>query len=90
MGRTASSESCPLGRQQCKAKHTTATWKALRAACEEVRAAIGKGIEIHLEEYVVGLETLLRHRDMGGLYKHLKRTVGLGRKKTDGQQAIKY
>ena len=33
-------------RQQCKTKHTTATWKALRAACKEVRAAIDKGIEI--------------------------------------------
>ena len=42
------------------------------------RAAIDKGIEIHLEEYVAELETLLRHRDMRGLYKHLKRTVGLG------------
>ena len=39
-------------RRQCKSKHTTATWKALRAACKEVRAAIDKGIEAHLEEYV--------------------------------------
>ena len=31
-------------RRQCKTKHTTATWKALRAACKEVRAAIDKGI----------------------------------------------
>ena len=50
--------------QQCKTKHTTATRKALRAACKEVRAAIDKGKEIHLEEYVADLETLLRHRDM--------------------------
>ena len=35
------------------------------------------------------LETLLRHRDMRGLYEHLKRTVGLGRRETEGQQAIK-
>ena len=54
-------------RRQCKAKHTTATWKALRAACKEVRAAIDKYIEIHLEKYVAELETLLRHRDMRGL-----------------------
>ena len=76
-------------RRQCKVKHTTATWKALRPACKEVRAAIGKGIEIHLEEYMAELETLLRHRDMRGLHKHLKRTVGLGGRKTEGQQAIK-
>ena len=76
-------------RRQCKAKHTTATWKALRAACKEVRAAIDKGIGVHLEEYVVELETLLRHRGMRGLYKHLKRTVGMGGRKTKGQQAIK-
>ena len=76
-------------RPQCKTKHTTATWKALRAACKEVRAAIDKGIEVHLEEYVADLETLLRHRDMRGLYKHLKMTAGLGGRKTEGQQAIK-
>ena len=76
-------------RRQCKTKHTTATWKALRTECKEVRAAIDKGIEVHSEEYVADLETLLRHRDMRGLYKHLKRTVGLGGRKTEGQQAIK-
>ena len=75
--------------RQCKTKHTTATWKALRAACKEVRAAIDKGIEVHLEEYLAELETLLRHRDMRGLYKHLKMTAGLGGRKTEGQQAIK-
>ena len=75
--------------RQCKTKHTTATWKALRAACKVVRAAIDKGIEVHLEEYVAGPETLLQHRDMRGLYKHLKRTAGLGGRKTEGQQAIK-
>ena len=64
--------------------HHAATWKALRASCKEVRAAIGKGIETHLEEYVAELETLLRHGDMRGLYKHLKRTVGLGGRKTEG------
>ena len=76
-------------RRQCKTKHTTATWKSLRAACKEVRAAIDKGIEAHLEEYLVELETFLRHRDMRGLYKHLKMTAGLGGRKTEGQQAIK-
>ena len=75
-------------RRQCKTKHTTATWKTLRAACKEGRAAINKGIEIHLEEYVAELETLLRHRDVRGLYKHSKMTVGLGGRKTEGQQAI--
>ena len=76
-------------RRQCKTKHTTATWEALRAACKEVRAAIDKGIEVHLEEYVADLETLLRHSDMRGLHKHLKMTAGLGGRKTEGQQAIK-
>ena len=64
-------------RRQCKTKHTTATWKALRAACKEVRAAIDKGIEVHLEEYLAEL-------------KHLKMTAGLGGRKTEGQQAIKH
>ena len=76
-------------RRQCKTKHTTATWEALRAACKEVRAAIDKGIEVHLEEYLAELETLLRHRDIRGLCKHLKMTAGLGGRKTEGQQAIK-
>ena len=76
-------------RRQGKTKHTTATWKALRAACKEVRAAIDKGIEVHLEEYVAELETLLQHHDMRDLYKHLKITAGLGGRKTEGQQAIK-
>ena len=65
------------------------TWKALRATCKEVRAAIDKDIHIHLGEYVAELETFLRHCDIRGLYNHLKRTVGLGGRKTEGQQAIK-
>ena len=76
-------------RRQCKTKHTSATWKALRSACKEVRAAIDKGIEVHLEEYLAELETLLRHRDIRGLYKHLKMTAGMGGRKIEGQQAIK-
>ena len=54
-----------------------------------MRAAIDKGIEVHLEEYLAELETLLRHRDMRGLYEHLKMTAGLGGRKTEGLQAIK-
>ena len=72
-------------RRQCKTKHTIATWKSLGAACKEERAAIDKDREIHLEEYVAELETILRRRDMRGLYKHLKRSVGLGGRKTEGQ-----
>ena len=95
--RTASSETALLSaldkkweaRRHCKTKHTTATWKAFRAACKDVRAAKDKGIEIHLEEYVAELETLLRHRDMRDLYKHLNRTVDLGGRKKERQQAIK-
>ena len=73
-------------RRQCKTEHTTATRKALRAACKEVQAAIDKGIEVLLEEYVADLETLLRHRDMRGLYKHRKMTAGLGGRKTEGSR----
>ena len=58
-----------------------------------MRVAINKGVEVHLEEYLAKLETLLRHRDMRGLYKHLykhlKMTAGLGGRETEGQQAIK-
>ena len=54
-----------------------------------MRAATDKGIDINVEGYVAELETLLRHRDKRGPYKHLKRTVGLGRRKIEGQQAIK-
>ena len=46
--------------------------------------AIDKGIEAHLEEYVAELETLLRHRDMRGLYNHLKMTGGPGREENRG------
>ena len=60
-----------------------------RAACLNVRVAIDKGVKIHLEEYLVELETLLRHRDMRGLYKHLKMTLGLGERRIKGQQTIK-
>ena len=76
-------------RRQCKTKHTMKTWKALRAACKEVRGAIDKGIEVYCEEYVAELERRPRHRYMRGLYKHLKMTAGLGGRKTEGQQAIK-
>ena len=76
-------------RRQCTTKHTTANWKALRAACKEVRAAIDKGIEVYFEEYVAELETLLRHRDMRGFCEHLKMAAGLGGRKTKGQQTIK-
>ena len=48
-----------------------------------------QGYKVHSEEYVVDLETLLRHRDMRGLYKHLKMAAGLGGRKTEGHQAIK-
>ena len=55
-----------------------------------MRAAIDKGIEVHLEEYVAELETRLRRRGMmRGLYKHLKMKAGLDGRKTEGQQAIK-
>ena len=54
-----------------------------------MRAATDKGIDINLDGYVAELETRLRHRDKRGPYKHLKRTVGLGRRKIEEQQATK-
>ena len=38
---------------------------------------------------MAGLDTVLRYRDMRALYKHLKRMVGLGGSKTNGQHGIK-
>ena len=72
-----------------KSNRTPATWKALRAACKGVRAAIDEGIHADLERYVTRLEALYEDRDLRGLYKHLKKSVGLGGRQSGGQQFIK-
>ena len=76
-------------RRLMKSNRTPATWKALRAACKGVRAAIDEGIHAHLERYVTRLEALYEDRDLRGLYKHLKKSVGLGGRQSGGQQFIK-
>ena len=76
-------------RRQRKTKHTTATWKALRVVCKEVRSAIDKGREVHLEEYVANLEDTSPTPRHEGPVQTPERTVGLGGRKTEGQQAIK-
>ena len=67
---------------------TPATWKVLRAACKGVRTAIDEGIHAHLERYVTRLEAMYEGRDLRGLYKHLKKSVGLGGRQSGGQQYI--
>ena len=76
-------------RRQMKDNRTTATWKALRAACKGVRNAIDDGVYAHLGKYVARLESIYEDRDMRGLYKHLKTSVGLDGQQSGGQQGIK-
>ena len=72
-----------------KSNRTPATWKALRAACKGVRTAVDEGIYVHPERYVTRLETMYENRDMRGLYKHLKKSVGLGGRQSGRQQYVK-
>ena len=65
-------------RRLVKSNRTPATWKALRATCKGVRTAVDEGIHAHLERYVTRLEEMYEERDMRGLHKHLKKSVGLG------------
>ena len=73
-------------RRLMKSNRTPATWKALRAACKGVRAVVDEGIHAHLERYVTSLEALYEYRDLRGLYKHLKESVGLGGRQSGGRQ----
>ena len=75
-------------RRLMKSNRTPATWKALRAACKGVRTAVDEGIYAHLERYVTRLEAMYEDRDLRGLYKHLKKSVGLGGRQSGGQQYI--
>ena len=72
-----------------KSNRTPASWKALRAACKEVRTAVDESIHTHLERYVTGLEAMCENRDSRGLYKYLKKSMGLDGKQSGGQQYIK-
>ena len=73
-------------RRLMKADRNPTTWKRLRAACQGVRAAIDNVIYAHLERYVARLEAIYEDRDMRGLYKHLKRSVGLAERSSSGGQ----
>lgn len=53
-----------------------------------MRAAIDNAIYAHLERYVARLEAVYEDRDMRGLYKHLKRSVGLAGRSSGGQQFV--
>ena len=72
-----------------KSNRTPATWKTLRAACKGVRTAVNEGIHAHLERYVTRLEAMYEERDMRGLCKHLKKSVGLSGRQSGGQQYVK-
>ena len=76
-------------RRLMKSNRTPATWKALRAAYKGVRAAIDEGIHAHLERYVTRLEALYEDRDLRGLYKHLKKSVGLGGRQSGGNSSLR-
>ena len=76
-------------RRLMKSNRTSATWKALRVACKGVRTAVDEGIHAHLERYVTRLEAMYEDRDMRGLYKHPKKSVGLGGRQSGGQQYVK-
>ena len=74
----------------CESLETrAAAWKALRAACKGVRAAVDEDIHAHLERYVTRLEALYEDRDLRGLYKPLKKSVGLGGRQSSGKQYTK-
>ena len=76
-------------RRLMKSNRTRATWKVLRATCKGVRTAVDEGIHAHLERYVTRLEEMYEERDMRGLYKHLKKSVGLGGRQSGGEQYVK-
>ncbi|CAM9714857.1 unnamed protein product, partial [Pylaiella littoralis] len=75
-------------RRLFQAQRTPARWKSLRTACKGVQEAIDAGINAHLERYVAKVERLYEERDMRGLYKHLKGSVGLDGRPSEGQQFI--
>ena len=76
-------------RRLMESNRTPATWKSLRAACKGVRTAVDEGIHAYLERYVARLEAMYEDRDLRGLYKPLKKSVGLGGRQSGGQQYTK-
>ena len=95
--RTASSWSCALGGSGQKAVSTPTVEDQTHGNVEMTSSCVRGSASSDRQGYRGSLggvpggtrETLLRHGDMRGLYKHLKMTTGLGRRKTEGQQAIK-
>ena len=75
-------------RRAFERSRTAATWRALKAACRAVQTAVDTGIYAHLERYVSELEAIYADRDMRGMYKHLKRSVGLSGRQAGGQPFI--
>ena len=76
-------------RRLMKSNLTPATWKSLRAACKGVCTAVDEGIHALLERYVTRLQAMYEDRDMRGLYKHLKKSMGLGGRQSGGPQYVK-
>ena len=72
-------------RRLMKSNCSPATWKALRVACKGVSTAVDEVIHAHLERYMTRLEAMYEDRDMRGLYKNLKESVGLGGRQSGGQ-----
>ena len=72
-----------------KSNRTPATWEVLGAACKGVSTAVDEGIHAHLERDITRLEAMYEERDMRGLYKHLKNSVGFGGRPSGGQQYVK-
>ena len=70
-------------------RRNPANWKRLRAACKGVLTVVDAIIYAHIERYVVQLEAIYKGRAMLGLYKHLKRPVGLGGRASGGQQFVR-
>ena len=56
--------------------------------CKGVKATIATSIYDHLERYVTELQAVYQHRDMRGLYQHLKRSTGLSGRQDGGQQFV--
>ena len=76
-------------RRLMKSNRSPATWRALRATCKGVRTAVDEGIHAHLERCVTRLEAMYEVCDVRGLYKHLKKSVGLGGRQSGGRQYVK-
>ena len=57
--------------------------ESTQSCVQGIRTAVDEGIHAHLERHVT------RKHDMRGLFKHLKKSVGLGGRQSGGQQYVK-